>query len=144
MSKLDFLLGQWSGPVTISSRPGPPLSGLVQSENVQSKVDGLVLLVEGAARDSSGNEKFQALATISYDDATSTYRFRAYNDGKYLDTQLSVVDRGFSWGFTSGPAKITNTMRLTPSGEWSEKTTVVSGASPPQTTTVLSLRHTRC
>lgn len=142
MSKLDFLVGQWSGPATISNGPGPAMH-LTQTENVQSKIDGLVLLIEGATRDASGNARFQALATIAYDDTTATYRIRAYNDGNYLDTEMNVLDKGFSWGFSSGPATITNTMHLTDTGQWSENTTVASGASPPRTTTELTLRHTQ-
>lgn len=140
MSKLGFLIGQWSGPLMLQSGPGPARR-LVQSEDVQPKVDGLVLLVEGVARASSGRAVFQALATISYDDVTATYRFRAYNDGGYLDTKLSVSGKGFSWGYTSGPATITNTMRLTPAGAWSEKTTVRMGAAPPHTTVELTLHR---
>jgi hypothetical protein len=57
------------------------------------------------------------LATISYDDASHAYRFRAFNDGHYLDTELSVPANGFSWSFTAGPAHIVNTMHLTGKGE---------------------------
>jgi hypothetical protein len=45
---------------------------------------------------------FSALATISYDDSSHTYRFRAYNDGHYVDTELSVPPNGFSWSLTTG------------------------------------------
>jgi len=142
MRKLDFLIGQWSGPATISESAGPAMQ-LTQTENVQSKLDGLVLLVEGASRDASGNARFQALATISYEDTSATYRIRAYNDGNYVDAELTVLDNGFSWGFSAGPATITNTMHVTDTGQWSETTTVASGASPPRTTTELTLRHTQ-
>ncbi len=140
LSKLGFLIGRWSGSLLVQSGPGPARH-LVQSEDVQPKVDGLVLLVDGEARASSGRAVFQALATISYDDVTATYRFRAYNDGRYLDTKLSVIGKGFSWGYTAGPATITNTMRLTPAGEWSEKTNVSVGAAPPHTTVELTLHR---
>ncbi len=140
MSKLGFLIGQWSGPLMEKSGPGPAMH-LVQSEDVQPKLDGLVLLVEGRACDSSGRTVFQALATISYDDSTSTYRFRAYSAGQYLDTKLSVVGKGFSWGYTAGPATIGNTMRLTPTGEWSEKTTTRVGTSPPRISVEMTLHR---
>ncbi len=142
MSKLDFLIGQWSGPATISAGAGPAMQ-LTQTENVQSKLDGLVLLVEGVSRDASGNARFQALATISYDETSAIYRFRAYNDGNYVDAELTVLDKGFSWGFISGPATITNTMHVTDTGQWSETTVVAVGGSPPRTTTELTLRHTQ-
>jgi hypothetical protein len=60
-----------------------------------------------------------------------TYRFRAYNDGHYLDTELSVPAKGFSWSFTAGPANIVNTMHLTGRGEWYEVTEAAVGGNPP-------------
>jgi hypothetical protein len=84
---------------------------------------------------------FNALATISYDDASHTFRFRAYNDGHYLDTELSVVDNGFSWQFQSGPARVVNTMQLTKNGEWNEVTEVAVGDTPPHRSVDMLLQH---
>lgn len=130
MRKLSFLAGHWSGPVSISRGPGEPLH-LMQTEDVEFKLDGLVLLIEGKSTSADGKVMFSALATVAYDDTSHTYRFRAYNEGHYLDTELSVPDHGFSWGFTGGPAHIVNTMHLTDKGEWSEATDVTFGSNPP-------------
>jgi hypothetical protein len=130
MQKLAFLVGKWSGPVTIIRGPGDPLH-LTQSENVEYQLDGLVLLIEGKSTGADGKAQFQALATVAYDDATHAYRFRAYNDGHYIDTELTVVPEGFSWGFAAGPAHIVNTMHLTPKGEWQEATEVAIGSASP-------------
>lgn len=59
-------------------------------------------------------------------------RIRAYNGGHYLDTELSVLKDGFSWGFSAGPAHIVNTMHLTGKGEWQETTEVTMGDHPAQ------------
>ena len=131
MQKLSFLAGHWSGPITIARGPGEPLR-MTQSENVQFKLDGLVLLIEGKSTGADGKAQFEALATVAYDNATQSYHFRAYHDGNYLDTVMTVLPDGFSWGYTSGPAKIENTMRLTARGEWQETTTVVFGDNPPR------------
>ncbi len=131
MQKLTFLAGRWAGPVTINRGPAEPLK-LTQTENVEYKLDGLVLLVEGKAAGADGKTQFNALATIAYDDAAHTYHIRAYNAGHYIDTELTVLVNGFSWGFTSGPAKIVNTMHLTAKGEWQETTEVTVGNNPPQ------------
>src|SRR5581483_3154234 len=112
MSNLSFLVGHWSGPVTITRGQGEPLH-LTQTEKVEYKLDGLVLLIEGKSTTADGKVLFSALATVAYDDSSRAYHFRAYNDGHYLDTDLSVPDRGFSWSFTAGPAHISNTMHLT-------------------------------
>jgi hypothetical protein len=130
MRKLSFLAGHWSGPVTIVRGPGEALH-LTQTEDVEYKLDGLVLLIEGKSTSADKKVLFSALATIAYDDASQTYRFRAYNDGHYLDTELSVPANGFSWSFTAGPAHIVNTMHLTGKGEWDEVTEATVGNSPP-------------
>ncbi|HMG85206.1 MAG TPA: hypothetical protein VK574_05660 [Terracidiphilus sp.] len=140
MKKLAFLAGKWSGPVSISRGPGEPLH-LAQAEIVQFKLDGLVMLVEGQSTGPDGKAQFQALASIAYDDSTHTYRFRAYNEGHYLDTELSVQPDGFVWGFTAGPAKIENTMHLTAKGEWQETTDVTFGNNPPHRSVDMLLQH---
>jgi hypothetical protein len=140
MRKLSFLAGHWSGAVTIVRGPGEPLH-LTQTEAVEYKLDGLVLLIEGKSTGADGQAQFSALATIAYDDGSHTYRFRAYNDGHYLDTELSVPANGFSWSFTAGPAHIVNTMQLTGKGEWSEVTEVTVGSNPPHRSVEMLLQH---
>jgi hypothetical protein len=131
MRKLAFLAGHWSGSVTVVRGPGEPLKA-TQTEEVQYKLDGLVLLVEGKSTDADGKVRFSALATIAYDDAAKTYRFRAYNDGRYVDTELAVPGNGFSWSYAAGPAHVVNTMKLTEKGEWQESTEVEVGSGPPR------------
>jgi len=140
MRKLSFLAGHWSGPVTIVRGPGEPLH-LTQTEDVEYKLDGLVLLIEGKSTISDGKAQFSALATIAYDDTSHTYRFRAYHDGHYLDTELSVPANGFSWSFTAGPAHIVNTMHLTSKGEWDEVTEATVGSNPPHRSVDMLLQH---
>jgi hypothetical protein len=140
MQKLSFLAGRWSGSVTVIRGPGEPLH-LTQTEDVQYKLDGLVLLVEGKSTDAGGKALFNALATIFYDDDTHTYHFRAYNAGHYLDTELSVPENGFSWGFTAGPAHIVNTMHLTDKDEWNEVTETTVGSNPPMHSVEMTLHH---
>jgi hypothetical protein len=140
MRNLSFLAGHWSGPVTITRGPGEPLH-LTQTEDVQYKLDGLVLLIQGQSTSAEGKVEFSALATVAYDDASHTYRFRAYNDGHYIDAELSVVPDGFSWGFNAGPAKIQNAMHLTGKGEWSESTDVTFASNPPRRSMNMLLQH---
>lgn len=142
MQKLSFLSGRWSGPATVSMGPDRTFH-LVQTESVQYKLDGLVLLIQGASTTPGGKIEFSALATIAYDDASCAYRIRAYNDGHYVDTELSVVPNGFSWGFAAGPAHVVNTMHLTPAGEWHEvaQTSFAGGAS--HTSVEMTLRRVK-
>lgn len=142
MHKLAFLAGRWSGPVTIMRGSGEPLR-LTQSENVQYKLDGLVLLIEGKSTGADGKARFSALATVSFDDASQTYHIRAYNDGHYVDAPLSVEAGGFSWGFQAGPAHIVNTMHLTEKGDWKEVSDVTMGSGPAHPSVEMSLRRLR-
>ncbi len=131
MKKLEFLVGRWSGNATIVRGAGEALK-IVQSEEVQYKLDGLVMLIEGTGRDADGKPVFRALATVAYDDVTSTYRFRAYNEGRFLDTELTVKPNGFVWGYAGGPLKVTNTMAVNGKGEWIETTESTYGSTPPR------------
>jgi hypothetical protein len=140
MRKLAFLAGHWSGPISVSRGPGEPVK-LTQTEEVQYKLDGLVMLIEGTSRDSEGKTSFNALATIAFDDATHNYRFRAYNGGHYIDTELTVTADGFSWSYDAGPAHVVNTMHLTGKGEWSETTDVTVGGNPPHHSVEMLLQH---
>lgn len=140
MRKLSFLAGNWSGPVSIAAGSGDPLH-LTQTERVEYKLDGLVLLIEGKSIAGDGSTSFQALATVAWDDVSDGYRIRAYNAGHYVDAKLIVLGDGFSWGFDAGPAHIANTMHLTAKGEWQETTDVAFGGNPPQRSVDMLLTH---
>jgi hypothetical protein len=84
---------------------------------------------------------FSALETIAYGDTSRSYRLRAYNDGHYLDTDLLVLEHGFSWGLTSGPAHIVNNMQLTDKAEWDEFSEVTVGSTPPHRSVEMLLQH---
>src|ERR1035441_7276030 len=71
MKKLEFLVGRWSGEGIVVRGPGDPMR-LRQTEDVQWKLDGLVMVVEGTGRNAEGQVVFRAFATIAYDDTTST------------------------------------------------------------------------
>src|ERR1035438_10389702 len=58
MKKLEFLAGKWSGEASVFRGPGDPMR-LHQTEEVQFKMDGVVLLVEGAGRNSDGQTVFR-------------------------------------------------------------------------------------
>jgi len=139
MKKLQFLVGKWTGEADVMRGAGEPLK-LTQTENVQYKLDGLVILVEGESHNAEGKSVFSALATIAFDDTAGVYRFRAFNAGRYLDTELTVTAGGFSWGFTGGPVKVNNTMKLSDKGEWVETTDVAMGSQPPRHTMQMTLK----
>ncbi len=134
MRKLDFLAGRWSGEARVQRGPGEVLE-LTQTEEVQYKLDGLVLLIEGTGRNKSdGKVVFRALATISYDEGARAYRMRAFNDGRYLETELKLADsgKGFTWGFVFGQVKTNYTMTMNEKGEWTETGEITRGKEAPR------------
>ena len=138
MQKLAFLAGKWVGEARVVRGPGEPLK-IEQTEEVRFKLDGLMLLVEGTGRDQTGKVVFSAMAVISYDDATQTYRFRSFSGGHYLDTELKVSGYGFAWGYTSGPLTVKNTMQLDAQGAWVETTETKYGDQPARRTVEMKL-----
>jgi hypothetical protein len=140
MKKLEFMTGKWSGDATVARGPGQPLQ-IRQTEDVQYKLDGLILLIEGTGRNADGKVVFNALAVVSYDEAGGVYRMRSYSGGRQLDTELKLNGQGFEWGFEAGPAKINNVMRLSENGEWIEVQTVTVGSSPPRNTVEMTVRR---
>jgi hypothetical protein len=126
MQKLSFLAGNWSGDATVTLGPGKPIK-VRQTEAVVYKLDGLVMLIEGTGRDESGKVVFNALATVSFDQATNTYRIRAYREGNYVETELKPTANGFEWGFKTGPVTVRNRMTLDEKGRWMEVSDAIMG-----------------
>ena len=141
MRKLSFLVGTWTGDASAVVGPRGPVK-VSQTEEVQAKLDGLILTVEGTGRNpSNGEVVFRAFATISYDDAGRVYRFRSYNDGRYLDTELTVLDKGFEWGYQAGPANVRFKMQVNDKAEWVEQGEVVMNGNPPRRTFDMTVRR---
>lgn len=138
MKRLSFLVGQWRGEAT--TVVAGVRKRLDQTEDVRLRLDGLVLLVEGTGRDpETGAIVFSALATIAFDEASGTYRFRAHSDGNYLDTEMTVREKGVEWGYSRGPAVITNVMKLDAEGRWIEFTDVSVNGGPPRRVTEIQV-----
>src|SRR5262249_37196041 len=94
MKKLAFLVGRWTGAARILPVGREP-AGLTQTEEAQFKLDGLILLIEGKGRaKSDGKPMLQALGLLSYDDQAGVYRMRAFNDGRFLETEVKLLENG--------------------------------------------------
>jgi hypothetical protein len=122
MKRLGFLVGEWSGEASVLRGPGQ-FAELLQTESAHFKLDGLVLLIEGFGRSKSDRKLvLQALGLVSFDDETGTYNMRAFNDGRWLDTEIKLADSGnsISWGFALGQFKTTTILRINENGEWTE------------------------
>jgi hypothetical protein len=119
MKKLDFLVGQWKGDAWVEFGPGQRHKA-IQTESVQMKLDGLLLLIEGLGKE-SGVTVHNALAVVSHDLKTGQYRIRAYRgDGAWIDADTKLTPGALEWGFQDPRA---GTIRFTikiESGRWNE------------------------
>jgi hypothetical protein len=120
MAKLSFLLGKWTGDASVEM--GPARHEVSQVETVESRLDGLVLVIEGKGTTKDGVVQHHALATISYDDEAKNYRVVAYRkDGKcVVTTGRFLPDGAFEWGFDMGNMAVRYVIRQGESGEWLE------------------------
>jgi hypothetical protein len=143
MKRLGFLVGEWSGEASVLRGPGQFVE-LAQTESAQFKLDGLVLVIEGVGRTKAeGKLTLQALGLISFEDETGTYKMRAFNDGRWLETEVKLADGGnsISWGFALGEFKTRTVMRINENGEWTELGELVIGDRPPQKMMDLKVRR---
>jgi hypothetical protein len=143
MNKLSFLVGDWSGEATVLRGPGQ-FTDLTQTESAHFKLDGLVLVIEGIGRArSDGKLALQALGLISFDDEKAAYRMRAFNDGRWLETEVKLADGGdsVSWAFALGEIRTTTVLRINENGEWTEFGELIIGNRPPQKMMDLTVRR---
>ena len=142
MKALGFLVGKWYGEARLLRGPGEWVE-LHQSEEAQYKLDGLILVIEGVGRTKSdGHSLLQALGIISFDDESGTYRMRAFNDGRFLETEVRLLDhdKSLSWGFVLGQITTKSVLRINESGEWTELAEITIGSEPPKKLLELTVR----
>jgi hypothetical protein len=142
MKKLSFLTGSWSGEGHVL-RAGETMT-LTQTEEVQYKLDGLVLVIEGTGRTPIDQTLVaQALGIISYDDATGTYRIRAWVDGRVLESEVQLLDdgNGLRWGFGVGEIRTRSVLKIEEDGQWTEVAEVIIGSQPARKLMDLTVRR---
>jgi hypothetical protein len=132
MKELTFLAGTWSGEAHVQRGAGEPVA-LTQTEEVQYKLDGLVLVIEGTGRSLTDQRPvLQALGIISYDDATGSYHIRAWNDGRFLESEVELLDdgKGLRWGFGVGEIRSRSVLKIERDGQWTEVAELTIGSQP--------------
>jgi hypothetical protein len=142
MKKLDFLIGKWAGEARLLRGPAESME-LLQTEEAQYKLDGLIVMIEGIGGTKSGGQPLlQALGIISYDDERRTYHLRAFNDGRFLESQVKLSDegQGMTWGFALGEITTNSVLRINERGEWTEIAEISIGPQPPKKLLELTVR----
>jgi len=79
-----------------------------------------------------GKPALQAIGFISYDDAACSYYLRAFNEGRFLETEVKLGDDGKSltWGFTLEHIQTSSVLRINARGEWTEEHEITIGEQP--------------
>lgn len=142
MKKLGFLAGKWAGGARLL-RGGAEFVELLQTEEVQYKLDGLILVIEGVGRTKAGGQPLlQAFGIVSYDDESRTYRLRAFNDGRFLEAEVKLLEQaqGMTWGFALGEIRTSSVLRINERGEWTEIAEISIGSQPPKKLLELTVR----
>jgi len=134
MKRLAFLVGKWSGQASVLRAPNQFVE-LSQTEEAKFVLDGLILMIEGIGRmKSDGTPVLQALGLISFDDVSGKYQMRAFNDGRWLETEVKFLDEpdAISWGFTLGEISTRSVLRIDERGNWVEHGELSVAARPWQ------------
>jgi muconolactone delta-isomerase len=142
MKKLSFLMGKWSGEVRLFRGSTEPVE-MLQMEKAEYKLDSLLLTIEGTGRNKSdGKLGLQAFGIVSYDDEAGTYRMRAFNDGRWFETEMKLAESGkeLTWGFALGEIKTHSILRIDDKGEWTELHEITIGSQPPRKFMELKVR----
>ena len=122
MKKLDYMAGQWKGNGWMEQAgKRETFNG---GEMVQSKLNGLALLVEGKFNTEIGGKEVtihETLAVLSYDERSKTYRFRTYlANGITGDQEARLIDGGWQWGFQFPGGNIRYTIKVNEKEQWFE------------------------
>lgn len=134
MKKLGFLVGKWAGEACLLRGPTESVE-LLQTEEAQYKLDGLIVVIEGVGRTKLGGQPLlQAYGIVSFDDESGTYRLRAFNDGRFLEAPMKLLEdgKGMTWGFALGEVKTNSVLRISERGEWTELAEISIGSQPPK------------
>ena len=120
LRKADFLVGTWQESGWIMLGQGKRET-FTNTETVQSKVNGTVLLVEGVGKNADNKLVHNALTTLSFDTEKQNYRWRAFTlNGDSVDIVPQVSDRRFVWGFRLAQGETRFTITLNEKGNWFE------------------------
>jgi len=124
MKKVQFLVGKWSGKGWFTR--GQRRHIFEETKEVQSKLKGRVLLIEGSQRVILGEgrktQPLDVLAVLSYDEKEQVYRFRTHvATGFAGDHTARMVDGVLEWRFDDpnrGPTRYR--IRQDEKGRWVE------------------------
>jgi hypothetical protein len=101
MKAVAFLEGRWVGEGWIQMGPGPK-EEFSQTEAVDRKLDGGLLLIEGIGHSRAPEPKkvHHAFAVVSFDPSNKKYRFSSHIVGRPpLEVDAEVGPNTFRWSY---------------------------------------------
>lgn len=123
MAWFDFLTGNWTGTAEMNQRDGS-VTRVRQTEDVQLRLDGTLLQIEGIGSDEDGNVRFNAVANIFYDKSVDAYRMFAFRaTGQFTEADIDILgENHFKWYFSPYPnSMIEYEVMVNEEGRWIEK-----------------------
>jgi hypothetical protein len=105
MNRLAFLVGSWQGQGWHRAGPDAERRHFTQTEDIQPKLDGQLLIIEGRGRATADPQRVvhRALAVVFYDAAEARYRWAAFSRGSHLDTELNLDNTSIEWAAQLAP-----------------------------------------
>ena len=122
MKKVQWLAGKWEGQGWMMFGPEEKHT-FSQTETVTSKLNGILLVIEGLGTDGESNIIHNAFAVLSFDSENQRYVMRAHKaDGAFTEADALVDNNGdFIWGFNHPYAgELRFTIRQNNKGQWYE------------------------
>ena len=122
MKKVQWLAGNWEGEGWMMFGQEEKHTFL-QTETVTSKLNGLLLAIEGLGTVGESKIIHNAFAVLSFDSENQRFVMRAHKaDGAFTEADALVNDNGdFIWGFNHPYAgELRFTIRQNDKGQWYE------------------------
>ena len=122
MKKVQWLAGKWEGEGWMMFGPEEKHT-FTQTETVTSKLNGLLLTIEGLGTVVESKIIHNAFAVLSFDSENQRFVMRAHKvDGAFTEADALVDDNGdFIWGFNHPYAgELRFTIRQNDKGQWYE------------------------
>jgi hypothetical protein len=126
MQALNFLTGTWQGQGWIIEGADNQRHTFYQTEQVQYKLEGNLLLIEGTGYTDQSKSRLAdaALAVVTYNANKGNYDWRAYQTTQEgtqaTDAEATVKDSTLVWAMTFPDVTIQYTISVNEQGQWHE------------------------